>query len=217
MFNLLSNALKFTLEGSIDVTLRIVEQHFEFVVRDTGIGIAPADQAHVFDRFHRIKGARARSHEGTGIGLALAFEVVKLHGGEISVDSVVGQGTAFTVRLPRGYAHLPADRINAARTLSSTGTGVAPYIAESRHWDESDTHGTPADDMPQVPGRRSARILVVDDNADMRGYVSRLLAERWTVEPVSNGVLALEAIRREAKPVDLNALCGWMRRSCGCS
>ena len=74
VFNLLSNALKFTFEGSIDVALRVVDQHFEFVVRDTGIGIAPADLPHVFDRFHRIKGARARSHEGTGIGLALVSE-----------------------------------------------------------------------------------------------------------------------------------------------
>ena len=183
--------------------LRTVDQHFEFVVRDTGIGIDPADQPRVFDRFHRIKGARARSHEGTGIGLALVSEIVKVHRGEVTVSSVVGEGTAFTVRLPRGHAHLPAERIGAARTLSSTGTGAAPYVAESRHWDNSDGTTVSANDdtVAAVPGRRSARILVVDDNADMRGYISRLLGERWNVESVSNGQVALDTIRRQ--PPDL--------------
>ena len=199
----LSNALKFTFEGHVDVALRVADRHFELVVRDTGIGIAAADLAHVFDRFHRIKGARARSHEGTGIGLALVSEVVKLHGGEVTVASVPGEGTAFTVRLPRGHPHLPSDRIGAARTLSSTGTGVAPYVAESRHWDESgNSGGLPSDGtVAATPTGRAARILVVDDNADMRRYISRLLAERWDVEVVSNGMLALDAMRRQ--PPDL--------------
>ena len=204
VFNLLSNALKFTFEGSVAVALRVVDRHFELVVRDTGIGIAAADLAHVFDRFHRIKGARARSHEGTGIGLALVSEVVKLHGGEVTVASVLAEGTAFTVRLPRGHAHLPSDRIGVARRLSSTGTSVAAYVAESRHWDNAGhPHVLPTDPTVAAASgtRRPARILVVDDNADMRGYISRLLAERWDVEVVSNGMLALDAVRRQ--PPDL--------------
>jgi PAS domain S-box-containing protein len=195
VFNLLSNALKFTFEGRIDVSLRLVDSHVELMVRDTGIGIAPADVPHVFDRFHRIKGARARSHEGTGIGLALVSELVKLHGGQVRVESVEGEGSAFTVRIPRGDAHLPADRLRGTRALSSTTVGVAPYLAESRHWDTADRAlAAPVENSTATLSRTTARILVADDNADMRGYVSRLLAERWEVEGVSNGAAALDAI-----------------------
>ena len=198
VFNLLSNALKFTFEGCIDVSLRFVDSYIEFVVRDTGIGIAPADLPHVFDRFHRIKGVRARSHEGTGIGLALVSEIAKLHGGQVTVESVEGEGSAFMVRIPRGHAHLATDRLRGARALSSTTVGVAPYLAESGHWDTAGrTLATPETLITATPARQSARIVVADDNADMRGYISRLLAERWDVEVVSNGAAALEAIGRQ--------------------
>ncbi len=115
VLNLISNAFKFTFEGSITVRLRTAGKHVELTVEDTGTGIGAGDLPRVFERFHRIHGARARTHEGTGIGLALVQELVRLHGGSISVSSEQGRGSVFTVQIPSGRDHLPADRIQGAR------------------------------------------------------------------------------------------------------
>ncbi|HCI82277.1 MAG TPA: hypothetical protein DHW02_21595, partial [Ktedonobacter sp.] len=98
--NLLSNALKFTFEGEIVVELRPEDTHIELVVRDTGTGIVNEELPHLFERFHRVQGARTRTHEGSGIGLALVSDLVSLHGGSVSATSTIGQGSSFTVRLP---------------------------------------------------------------------------------------------------------------------
>ena len=137
VLNLLSNAFKFTFQGSIAVTLSMSDSHAELHVRDTGIGIAPGDLDHVFDRFHRIERTAARTHEGSGIGLALVRELVELHGGAISASSVPGEGTAFSVRIPLGTAHLPADRIaaGALQPVSAPGTAAATtYVEEALRW-----------------------------------------------------------------------------------
>jgi PAS domain S-box-containing protein len=197
VLNLLSNALKFTFDGEIAISLRRHENDFEVTVQDTGIGIAPADLPHVFDRFYRIKGARARTHEGTGIGLALVAELVKLHGGRVLVESAEGRGTTFFVRIPRGQRHLPADRIHAAKILQSTPGGAAPFVEEALRWLSPHAEvPTLGEDLEtgEVAGAR-ARIVLADDNADMRDYLSRLLRERWDVEAVSDGDAALAAIR----------------------
>src|SRR6185436_6125426 len=114
VLNLMSNAFKFTLKGEIVVTLRERDHAFELSVRDTGTGI-PADALpRMFQRFYRVEGAVGRSHEGSGIGLALVQELVRVHGGTIDVRSTVGEGTEFVVRVPKGRAHLPADRVHEA-------------------------------------------------------------------------------------------------------
>ena len=118
VLNLLSNAFKFTFEGEIEVRLRQVGEAVELTVRDSGVGIAAKDLPHVFERFHRVEGAKRRTHEGTGIGMALVYELTKLHGGEVRVESVEGQGTTFTVSIPIGSAHLPQDGIGGKRSLS---------------------------------------------------------------------------------------------------
>jgi PAS domain S-box-containing protein len=202
VLNLLSNALKFTFEGEIGVSLRLLGKDLELMVRDTGIGIAAGDLGHVFDRFHRIKGVRARTHEGTGIGLALVAELAKLHGGSVRVESAGGQGTTFSVRIPRGHAHLPADRIGGVRNLPSTSVGVTPYVEEALRWTASADDSAGALALPEAsPGSAKegsrARIVLADDNADMRDYLTRLLSERWNVEAVPDGAAALAAIRRD--------------------
>ncbi|MFY3843696.1 sensor histidine kinase, partial [Achromobacter xylosoxidans] len=101
VLNLLSNAFKYTLRGSIDVALRDSGDEVVLSVRDTGVGIARSDLANIFQRFHRGQSPAARSHEGSGIGLALVRELVKLLGGAISVDSEPGVGSVFTVTLPK--------------------------------------------------------------------------------------------------------------------
>ncbi|WP_438041736.1 ATP-binding protein [Sorangium sp. So ce128] len=205
VLNLLSNALKFTFEGEIVMSLRVCGDHVEFVVRDTGTGVPEHELQHLFERFHRVQGARARTHEGSGIGLALVHELVRLHGGSIRAESRVGEGTAFTVAIPRGSAHLPAERIRVEKTLSSTATGAAPYVEEALRWQlvaESPASGDRVEpDHVAAPLGPSARVLLADDNADMRMYVRRILDARWTVEAVSDGAAALEIARRS--PPDL--------------
>ena len=209
VLNLLSNAFKFTLVGGVTVRLRSVGEHIELRVEDTGLGIPGDQQSKVFERFHRVEGVRGRTHEGTGIGLALVQELVKLHKGSIRVESTPGKGTAFTVSIPKGHAHLPADRIASdQRILKSTGAAASAYVDEALRWlpDAERTSEAPeifASDSVQAPHIQttSGSILVADDNADMRGYVRRLLGENYEVRSVCNGVDALAAIR--SHPPDL--------------
>jgi PAS domain S-box-containing protein len=191
VFNLLSNALKYTLEGEIEVRLRSTRGTVQLIVRDTGIGIPAAELPRMFERFHRIQNPRARTQEGTGIGLALVQELVKLHGGTISVDSVEGEGTTFTVSIPLGSEHLPADRIGTGHTSPNAAVAPGAYISELIH-DEMDV---PAGQEP-VPSEDLPRVVLADDNADMREYVKRLLSRNFHVEAFPDGVEALAAIRR---------------------
>ena len=205
VLNFLSNSFKFTLQGEIAVSVRPVGGAVELAVRDTGSGIPAEELPHVFERFHRVKGARGRTHEGTGIGLALVQELVRLHGGEATVESEPGRGSTFRVRIPTGTAHLPPDRVGPARAPGAAGAGATPYVAEALRWlslderEDGDRPPPPAREEGSAgAARRGARILLADDNADMRDYVARLLVEqRYRVEAVPNGAAALEAVRRE--------------------
>ncbi len=210
VLNLLSNAFKFTFDGSIAVELAERGSSVVLVVRDTGIGIAPAEIDRVFDRFHRVENARARTHEGSGIGLALVQELVRLHGGEVRVESQPGRGSAFTVTLPRGLGASAgrSDR-RGIREGDRPPSWASSFVEEALGWlpgaeDSVDVLAAPA--VPERGGasgetRRRFRIVVADDNADMRQYVTRLLRSRWDVETVGDGQAALAALR--ARPADL--------------
>jgi signal transduction histidine kinase/FixJ family two-component response regulator len=200
VLNLLSNAFKFTFEGGIDVSLRAERERAVLRVRDSGVGIPPEELPRLFERFHRVEGTRARTHEGSGIGLALVQELVKMHGGTIEARSAPGQGTTFTIALPFGAAHLPPERITTEAHAGTPTPGAEAYVDEVLRW-------LPEEVLPQAPapGERPdaearteaprARILLADDNADMRAYVARLLRDRWDVEAVADGAAALAAIR----------------------
>jgi signal transduction histidine kinase/HPt (histidine-containing phosphotransfer) domain-containing protein len=210
VLNLVSNAFKFTFQGEIAVRLRASEQHVELTVSDTGTGI-PADELdRVFERFHRVEGAQGRSHEGTGIGLALVRELVRQHGGSVQVESAVGRGSCFIVTVPRGRDHLPPERVAAASRLART-PNTNPYLLEASQWSErrrgvsqpvDAAAAWPVAALPPEPdGLAGATVLVADDNPDMREYLVRLLSPIWTVEAVEDGQAALEAVRR--RPPDL--------------
>ena len=193
VFNLLSNAFKFTMEGEIEVALRRAGDRVELSVRDTGTGIPAGELPRVFDRFHRVKGARGRTYEGSGIGLALVQELAKLHGGSVSATSQVDRGSTFTVSIPLGRAHLPADRIGIAREAASTALRSDAYVEEALRW-LPDAEIAPTYSTPGI--QHSARVLLADDNADMRDYVRRLLGGTYEIEAVADGQAALEAALR---------------------
>lgn len=206
VLNLLSNALKFTFEGRISVTVRRSGDTAVVTVTDTGTGIPAEELPRLFERFHRIRGVRARSHEGSGIGLALVAELVGLHGGQITTDSAPGKGTAFTVTLPLGSAHLPAEQIVPASTGTRASDGAVPFVEEALRWlpDGTDVHQEVAELRPagaEPLGPATGRVLVADDNADMREYLARLLGARYDVRAVPDGAAALAAAT--AQPPDL--------------
>ncbi|RPK56820.1 Sensor histidine kinase TmoS [Streptomyces sp. ADI96-02] len=205
MLNLLSNALKFTFDGSITVKVRAVNGAAVVTVADTGIGVPAQEMPRLFERFHRIENARSRSNEGSGIGLALVQELVGLHGGDISADSTEGEGTRFTIRLPFGAAHLPADALTPPADTSASPTATAPYVQEALRWLPGAQSGEATVDdaaiAPEPAGQTAAhaRVVVADDNADMREYLTRLLAGAgYEVHAVTDGVEALDAIRAQA-------------------
>ncbi len=202
VLNLVSNAFKFTLDGEISVVLRSSDRQIELQVQDTGTGIPEEELSQIFERFYRVKRAGGRSFEGSGIGLSLVQELVKLHQGTIKVSSVVDRGTCFTVSIPRGCASKPSERRGAPRTLASTAMGAELYVEEALRWLplEEELTSTSKDKervVEKFPLSSDARILIADDNADMRQYLKRLLSQQYEVETVKDGVAALTAIRQQ--------------------
>ena len=178
-FNLLSNAFKFTPEnGTITVTLSTLTKeeggrYARLVVADTGSGISVQHIRHIFDRFYQID----VNHAGSGIGLALAKAFVELHGGEITVDSVEGKGTVFTVDIPMTLVEEPsADLVQEPRITQQT-------VVEELEDMETEE---------QIPDENKECILIIDDNADVRDYVKSLLKEEYTVIEAPDGRAGLK-------------------------
>lgn len=211
IFNLLSNALKFTFEGVVSVRAYREAAEAVVTVSDTGTGVPAAEMPRLFERFHRIENARARSNEGSGIGLALVKELIQLHGGTIDADSVEGRGTTFTIRLPIGTAHLSDEVIAPSEGVRRVGVGAVAYVEEALRWLPAGRDGSElserekgypselsADQPPFSGALGTLRVLVADDNADMRDYLTRLLrADGYQVDAVADGYEALEAVRAD--------------------
>jgi signal transduction histidine kinase/DNA-binding response OmpR family regulator len=202
VLNLLSNAFKFTFEGSITVAVEQLATSARLTVEDTGTGIAAAELPRLFERFHRIEGARGRTFEGSGIGLALVKELVEAHGGSIRAQSEEGRGTTFFVEVPLGLDHVPLEQLRTDESLRATGVISHAFVKEALQWLPPAPSGAAAADalnspaQAAGPGRESrSRILLADDNADMRDYISRLLGDRHDCVTVHDGQQALEALR----------------------
>jgi signal transduction histidine kinase/DNA-binding response OmpR family regulator len=190
VLNLLSNALKHTFEGRIEVRVQWVDKRAQLSVEDTGVGIPREQIPRLFERFHRVPGAPSRTHEGSGIGLSLVREFVDLHSGSVSVESEVGRGSRFLVSLLAGSTHLPAESVVQGTPGNATYRTASAYIEEALHWLPSP--GTPA--AGKTASARS-RILWADDNSDMREYVASLLRPHYEVIAAPDGQTALEAAR----------------------
>jgi PAS domain S-box-containing protein len=207
ILNLLSNAFKFTLSGGVRVEMSSHAERVLVSVVDTGTGIPASEQSKIFERFQRVEGAIGRSFEGTGIGLALVLELVHLHGGAVSVESTEGVGSRFSVTLPTGTAHLNQNQVGKRSATALTSNRAEAFVTEALRWipeerDEEDFRNdlVAESHMTVLPGPRESvarkRVLIADDNADMRMYLRRLLADAYDVVAVSNGGEALSAIQR---------------------
>ena len=196
VLNLLSNALKFTFTGEIAIRVERCGAYARLSVSDTGIGVEPDEQARLFERFHRVLGARGRTHEGSGIGLALVAELAALHGGRADVQSSPGAGSTFTVEVPFGQDHVSAEQLAREARDLSIEREVAGFLAEASRWLAPEPEHEWDGERDERP-----RVLVVDDNADMREYVTSLLAAEYSVQTAPDGEAALELAR--AQPPDL--------------
>lgn len=205
VLNLLSNALKSTFDGEIRVTVSSDQCGARLQVSDTGTGIPKSELQHLFERFRRVEGARRRTYEGSGIGLALVKELVEMHGGSIAVESTVGLGTTFTVTVPFGSGHLARGRVVSETMTPVTVPGsAAAYVREAMGWlpGENRLRDEIAYAEESEPAQDTGReqkpvVLLVDDNADMREYVRSLLAPRFDVVTAENGKVALERAQKE--------------------
>lgn len=210
VMNLLSNAFKFTFTGKIEVRLRSLKKHVKLEIRDTGVGINPSDQHRIFERFTRIPNVRSRSYEGTGIGLALVKELVRLHGGNIQVNSKEGEGAVFIVSVPKGREHLPAKNVYELREKTSVSPLACTYAHEAMSWvsfrqenmiltNNNTNAGFKSSEVTFTPVEKET-ILLVDDNSDIREYIKSILSAQYTVVTAHNGTKAIALIESGLKP-----------------
>lgn len=191
VLNLISNAFKYTLKGEISVSLTQEKKECVLKITDTGIGIPEKEIPHMFERFHRVQNSQGRSYEGTGIGLSLVYELVKLHGGTIFVESREGAGSTFTVRIPTGKSHLSPKQIVNESSEYMESSLLSSFINETS---ALNTKISKEENRADTPGNKKVKVLVVDDNADMRDYIKNLLVNEYEVITAVNGKEALEKV-----------------------
>jgi signal transduction histidine kinase/class 3 adenylate cyclase len=192
LYNLLSNAMKFTdAGGKITVKVEPAGDHVRMQIVDSGMGIRKEQIPHLFERFRQAEGSVNRSHEGSGLGLALVKELVELHGGQISVESVYSQGTTFTIWLQTGTSHLPLEQVLEVPTEVQAGRAAVELADIEIELPLEDGIGLgeePGTINQEKLGTKPASVLVVDDNPDLRAYVSRILRqEGYQVGTAHNG------------------------------
>jgi CheY-like chemotaxis protein len=196
VFNLLSNAFKFTRKGKIEVSIRNKKKNVEFRVKDTGVGIAQKNLNRIFERFVRVEVPHARTFEGTGIGLALVRELVASNGGAIKVKSVEGVGSEFIVSIPKGRDHLPKQQIFEARGNLSIDSSGQPFVEEAMGWRPEDARLMKRN-AKKLQRNGILKVIIAEDNADLRSYLSSVLAEdKYAILAVEDGQKVLTYLRQ---------------------
>ena len=179
-FNLLSNAFKFTNDnGRIQVTInKCADETVEIVVQDNGTGMEPDEAAHVFDQFYQAESAIAK---GSGLGLSLSKEIINLHKGTLEVNSKKWQGTAFTIKLKLGSAHLQVpDKPVTERLITDKADKAKLYIT-----DLDNENRVNIIDLSSLPKEQS--ILIIEDNSDLLHYLTDKLGDQYEVFAAGNG------------------------------
>ena len=199
VFNLLSNALKYTpAGGDIFVSLKDEAERLRLDVRDTGKGISQDEATKIFERFFQAKGAAS----GTGIGLALVKSFVELHHGEVWVESELGKGSDFVVVIPRQQEGdsqvIHTDVVNVDNSVSDSLSGDDYVINESdlQYIDDGERKSGKVQQLVSENTNRPT-ILVIDDNNDIRQYEHTLLQDDYIVLEAVDGKEGLEIARKE--------------------
>jgi PAS domain S-box-containing protein len=196
LFNLLTNAYKYTVNGSIKVELVEHEGSVELKVTDTGIGIPQSEIPKLFERFYRVEQNISRSNEGFGIGLSLVADLVKLHEGKINVSSNEGHGSSFSILIPKGQQHLPSYDSNdkQGKEVSEKQNDPKLYISQSYNDRSSDKLNNDEVNLNVSEDTSKPVVLIVDDERDMLNYLSRLLQSKYQVLKAANGQEALRLL-----------------------
>jgi len=191
LYNLLSNAFKFSDPDTAHVWIRLQQDdgHVVIEVEDNGFGIPEHELPTIFDRFTRAQNAQQR-REGTGIGLALVKEIVEAHGGTITVRSVVGQGTTFTVTLPRGRPN-PQEAVRQDEESDDLLDFI--YRQQVQRQLSGASRAVPTPDVRA--GEDAPLVVVADDNPDLRAYLVDLLAPHYRLLVAEDGRQALELVK----------------------
>ena len=206
IMNLLSNALKFTEEGrSVDVTLKELHNDIIIEFKDNGVGIPAHMLESIFDRFSQVDTSATRKYEGTGIGLALVKEFIQLHGGSVTVESKYHEdypedhGSIFTIKIPKGKSYLENKRDVIFVENSDVFTSFLDLDSSSfnNFKAELDSKNNTVTDTDTLTDSKSqSKLLVVEDNVDMREYLSHLLSKHYNVLTASNGQQGIDIIRK---------------------
>lgn len=193
ILNLISNAIKYSERGNITIDIRQENGHAHVAISDNGIGIDEDQLQKIFERFHRIESTGGRSIEGTGIGLAMVKELVRLHHGTIQAHSRKGSGSTFTVSIPLGKAHISPQRIVESAANNYATGHFAEFVSEALKWipdtitpSASAQNGGPAlAEIGQAESKRT--VLLADDNTDLRDYLHRILSQQFRVITATDG------------------------------
>jgi signal transduction histidine kinase/ActR/RegA family two-component response regulator len=198
VFNLLSNAFKYTLKGSITVEITAQNNNAVLKIKDTGIGIPENELPRIFERFHRVQNIAGRSFEGTGIGLSLTKELVLLNRGKIFVESKEGVGSTFTVTVPFGKEHIDASEIkNDDGGIDNPVSEV--YVEEASILLNNTSSQIETGNQLKNENQSKPLVIIVDDNIDMRKHIETLLSPKFNIVTAVNGADALKKLKH-AKP-----------------
>ena len=191
LYNILSNAFKFTKEeGNIKITInagngREESGFVEISISDTGIGIHPDHLDKIFNRFYQIDETHKYDHTGSGIGMALARELVELHHGKIEINSVLNKGTTFTINLPLAKAHFNENNVSDISFDDQPPKDTSESASSTVGYDMQESVNLDSNLFPNV--EEIPIVLVVEDNSDMQAYIRTNLNDEHRVEIANDG------------------------------
>ena len=191
LFNLISNAFKYTGSGgtiTVQVGRSSIQNSIQVSVSDTGSGVDSKKLPNIFDRFYQADDNNTKYQEGTGIGLALAKELVELHHGTITVESEPDKGTTFTLTLPIGKDHFnPEDFISVDEQEEKEGDSIIMVEQEGYPDIISETQGSDEDDDILIQEDAKPLLLIVEDNQDMRYYIRSNISGDFRLTEAEDG------------------------------
>jgi response regulator RpfG family c-di-GMP phosphodiesterase/signal transduction histidine kinase len=209
ILNLLSNALKFTSrDDRITVYIEENKSTIKLIVEDTGIGIPSDMLKNVFDRFSQVDGSLSRPHEGTGIGLALAYEIVNIHGGKIFVESELGKGSKFHVEMKKGEKHFSREVLDRRtkdqpvsfkkRSTDKEYFKVHDIVTDARKLQLMDIETVDiSQEIKDTKSKHDYRLLVIDDNPEVLKLMKLILSDEFDLDLINSAEEGLKILKEK--------------------